>query len=213
MNATRNKQTIWTSPTERFSPISNMNRVNQHRHRESGSAIDALELDGATASSAIVTDDDQEEPENPTCSTPRYDVSSEARSSALQTLTLIRSWESHQGPTHGPQSLLSTVAEQLAEQTSSDFEYLLDIEGELQNTKRRLTKQNILTLGICSYGKLEIPFCSARTLTKLHILQLQHRKSFHHDLGNGWLSTRVRSNPRDSPIVVCRLFPLLILRS
>jgi hypothetical protein len=116
--------------------------------RESGSATDALEPDGATASSAIVIDDDQEELGNPICSTPRHDVSSEARSSALQVLTPARSCESHQGPTYGPQSLLSTVAGQLAEQASSDLEHLLDIEEELQNTKRKLEKQNVLTLGI-----------------------------------------------------------------
>src|SRR5271156_4118436 len=108
MNATWNKQTVWTSPTERPSAISDTNRVDQHRHRESGSATNALEPDGATASSAIVISDDQEELENPTCSTPRHDVSSEAHSSALQILTLARSWESHQGPTSGQQSLLST---------------------------------------------------------------------------------------------------------
>lgn len=148
MNSAWDKPTAWTSPTERPSMTSDMNQVDQLRHRGSGSAIDALEPDGATVSSAIVIDDDQEELENPPCSAPGYDASSEAHSSALQILTLTRSWESHRDPTHGPQSLLSTVAEQLAEQASSDLAHLLEVEEELQNTKRTLEKQNILTLGI-----------------------------------------------------------------
>lgn len=119
MDATWNKPTAWASPAERPSAISDMNRVDQLRHPGSGSAIDALEPDGATASSAIVIDDDQEELENPPCSTPGYDASSEAR-------------------------LLSAVAEQ----PSSDHAHLLDIEEELQDTKRKLEKQNILTLAI-----------------------------------------------------------------
>jgi len=190
VNATWNKQTVWTSPAEKPSAISDMNRVDQHRHRESGSATDALEPDGATASSAIVVRDDQEVLENPTCSTPRHDVSSEARSSALQTLTPARSWQSHQDPTYGPQSLWSAVAEQLAEQASSGLEKLLDTEEGLQNTKRKLEKQNILTWGIWGlwqsrntllFGSYvdEIPRSAALSISKVISSRLEKWLTFY----------------------------------
>jgi hypothetical protein len=220
MNATWNKQTVWTSPTERPSAMSDMNCVDQHRPRGSESATNSLKPDGATASSAIVIDDDQEELENPTCSTPRRNVSSEARSSALQNPTLATLWGLHQHPTYGQQSLLSTVAEQLAEQASSDLGHLLDIEVELQNTKRKLEEQNILTLGIWQLWQAknthlfssyvdETPFFTALPISKAISLRLEKWLAFYPRTikFEGQSHSRLPAFPTsDTPILTWMLF-------